>query len=88
MPRIHLDTPFRKISLPRCKICCYTDIHIRNKENAGRFGRTQSGEKGFRFQGILKFLERNFEESNSDSYREWMTQYMSATLCSACHGSG
>ena len=43
-------------------------------------------EKGFRFQGILKFLERNFEESNSDSYREWMTQYMSATLCDVCHG--
>jgi excinuclease ABC subunit A len=44
------------------------------------------GEKGFRFPGILKFLQRNFEESNSDSYREWMTQYMSATLCSVCHG--
>jgi len=43
-------------------------------------------EKGFRFHGILKFLERNFEESNSDTYREWMTQYMSATQCSVCHG--
>jgi excinuclease ABC subunit A len=43
-------------------------------------------DKGFRFSGILKFLERNFEESNSDSYREWMTQYMSATLCAVCHG--
>src|SRR5207249_760618 len=44
------------------------------------------GEKGFRFPGILKFLERNFEESGSDTYREWMTQYMSATLCGVCHG--
>src|SRR5258706_345780 len=43
-------------------------------------------EKGFRFNGILKFLEKNFEESNSDTYREWMTQYMSATQCSVCHG--
>ena len=49
-------------------------------------GKGSSGSKGFRFQGILKFLERNFEESNSDSYREWMTQYMSATICSACLG--
>ncbi len=48
--------------------------------------RKASPEKGFRFQGVLKFLERNFEESNSDSYREWMTQYMSATLCSVCNG--
>src|SRR5213592_3396717 len=28
----------------------------------------------------------NFEESGSDRYREWVTQYMSATLCSVCHG--
>ena len=46
----------------------------------------EKGGKGFRFQGVLQFLQRNFEESSSDSYREWMTQYMSATLCSACHG--
>ncbi len=49
-------------------------------------GKKIRAEKGFRFHGVLKFLERNFEESNSDSYREWMTQYMSATLCSVCHG--
>jgi len=49
-------------------------------------GKKIRAEKGFRFHGILKFLDRNFQESNSDSYREWMTQYMSATLCSVCHG--
>src|SRR5712672_1098381 len=49
-------------------------------------GKKIRAEKGFRFHGILKFPDRNFQESNSDSYREWMTQYMSATLCSVCHG--
>ena len=49
-------------------------------------GKKSKAEKGFRFPGILKFLERNFEESNSDTYREWITQYMSATLCGVCHG--
>src|SRR6202049_1996351 len=54
---------------------------------AGKTARKQEkGEKGYRFTGALKFLERNFEESNSDSYREWMTRYMSATLCNVCHG--
>ena len=52
----------------------------------GKAGKRSKGEKGFRFPGILKFLERNFEESGSDAYREWMTQYMSATVCSTCHG--
>jgi excinuclease ABC subunit A len=46
----------------------------------------KKGEKGFRFPGILTMLDRNFQESTSDSYREWMTRYMSATLCSVCHG--
>src|SRR5467141_2043989 len=49
-------------------------------------GKKSKAEKGFRFPGILKFLERNFEESGSDTYREWITQYMSATLCGVCHG--
>ena len=54
---------------------------------AGKAGRKLAqGEKSYRFTGVLKFLERNFEESNSDSYREWMTQYMSATLCNVCQG--
>jgi len=54
---------------------------------AGKAPRKQvHGEKSYRFTGVLKFLQRNFEESNSDSYREWMTRYMSATLCNVCHG--
>ena len=61
--------------------------------NDGKHTRSQASdpaarkaEKGFRFPGILTMLDRNFQESTSDSYREWMTRYMSATLCSVCHG--
>src|SRR6202140_5183972 len=63
----------------------YPPSNARSGEN-GSAGKKSKAEKGFRFPGILKFLERNFEESNSDTYREWITQYMSATLCSVCHG--
>src|SRR5579864_3719266 len=80
----HLDTPFEKYPAKVQNLLLYGYPNGDTKRAAG--GRSGAGEKGFRFQGILKFLERNFEESNSDSYREWMTQYMSATLCSACHG--
>ena len=78
----------RSISIRRAsRICCCTDIHQRTEEAAAK--RCEAGEsEGFRFQGVLKFLETNFEQSGSDTYREWMTQYMSATLCSACLGSG
>ncbi|MGO4882264.1 MAG: excinuclease ABC subunit UvrA [Bryobacteraceae bacterium] len=37
------------------------------------------------FPGILKILDRTYEES-SEGYREWLTEYMSPAECPACHG--
>ena len=82
----HLDTPFEKYPAQVQNLLLYGYPPAGAKRGGEAAGKAASGEKGFRFQGILKFLERNFEESNSDSYREWMTQYMSATLCSTCLG--
>ena len=82
----HLDTPFEKYPARVQNLLLYGYPPTGAKRGSESAAKPPSGEKGFRFQGILKFLERNFEDSNSDSYREWMTQYMSATLCSVCHG--
>jgi excinuclease ABC subunit A len=83
----NLETPFEKFPARVQNMILYgyppTNGRFSEKESAGK---KPKGEKTFRFPGILKFLERNFEESNSDTYREWITQYMSATLCSVCHG--
>ncbi|HST11763.1 MAG TPA: excinuclease ABC subunit UvrA, partial [Terriglobales bacterium] len=46
---------------------------------AGKGGKTG-------FKGILGYLKQNLEESSSDSYREWLLDFMSATQCPACHG--
>ena len=35
---------------------------------------------------MLGFLKQNLEESTSESYREWMLSYMSATICPVCRG--
>jgi len=83
----HLDMPFEKYPSRVQNLLLYGYPPSNAKHGApDAASKSGSGEKGFRFTGILKFLERNFEDSNSDSYREWMTQYMSATVCSACHG--
>src|SRR5258708_1082507 len=42
-------------------------------------GKKIRAEKGFRFHRILKFLKRNFDQSNSDSYLQRITPYLSAT---------
>jgi excinuclease ABC subunit A len=38
------------------------------------------------FHGILAWLRDNLEESKSDTYREWMLNYMSASVCPVCKG--
>ena len=48
--------------------------------------RTKKTAPGLRFPGLFGFLESNLAETNSDGYREWLTQYMSAAVCSACGG--
>jgi len=68
-----LDTPFEKF--PR-KVQ-HLILHG-NPSNAGT-------EKGLNFQGILAYLEDNLEESSSDTYREWLTQYMSPAPCAVCN---
>ena len=84
----NLETPFEKFParVQNMLLYGYPPSKGRDGGESGYSWKKPRTEKGFRFPGILKFLERNFEESGSDAYREWMTQYMSATVCSVCHG--
>jgi excinuclease ABC subunit A len=82
---LNLDTPFEKFPTRIQNLLLYGYPPSNSKQSEAAARKT-FGEKAFRFPGILKFLERNLEESGSDSYREWMTQYMSAKLCSVCEG--
>jgi len=83
-----LNTPFEKLPVKTQQLILYgyPPIGAPGHSNDDAHKAKGKSDKGFRFQGVLKFLQRNFEESNSDSYREWMTQYMSATLCNVCRG--
>jgi excinuclease ABC subunit A len=70
--KIDLDQPFEELPVAHQRLLVYGPP----KNEAPRTG----------FHGILDFLRDMVEESNSDSYRESMMQYMSATLCPACRG--
>ena len=67
-----LGTPFEKFSRKTQNLILYG-----NPSNGG-------SRQGLNFLGVLPFLEQNLEESTSDTYREWLTQYMSPTPCTAC----
>ncbi len=38
------------------------------------------------FEGVLDNLHRNFMETDSESKREWLKQFMLETPCKSCHG--
>ncbi|MFZ0462120.1 MAG: excinuclease ABC subunit UvrA [Candidatus Acidiferrales bacterium] len=67
-----LETPFEKLA--------------RKAQNLILYGNHAEGRaaKSLNFQGVVDFLENSLEESTSDGYREWLTQYMSPTACAAC----
>jgi excinuclease ABC subunit A len=69
-----LETPFEKFPRKVQNLILHG-----NPENGG-------SSKTLNFQGVLAHLESGLEESRSDGYREWLTQYMSPSLCTACHG--
>jgi excinuclease ABC subunit A len=71
--KFDLDTPFEKFPRKIQNLLLHG-----NPENGG-------SRKGLNFRGILGHLESSLEESNSDTYREWLTQYMSPAPCTACN---
>ena len=54
-------------------------------QNLLLYGEPQRGGKTG-FLGVLGHLRQNLEASTSDTYREYLLDFMSATECSVCHG--
>jgi len=70
--KISLSTPFEKFS-PKI-------------QNLLLFGPGEKEAPRIGFRGVIGFLKQNLEESTSESYREWLLSYMSATNCPVCLG--
>jgi len=70
--KLDITTPFEKFPAKIQNLLLYGP----DEKEAPRLG----------FRGVLGFLKQNLEESTSESYREWMLSYMSATKCPVCQG--
>jgi excinuclease ABC subunit A len=70
--KINIKTPFEKLPAKQQEIL----LHGPDRNEAPRTG----------FHGVLAFLRDSLEESKSDTYREWLMNYMSPSLCPACQG--
>jgi excinuclease ABC subunit A len=69
---IDLRTPFEKLSEKAQSILLY--------------GETETGNGKTGFRGIVAHLKQALDDSTSDNYREYLLDYMSATVCPICHG--
>lgn len=67
---IDLDKPFEQLK--------------EDQQTAILYGPQAGRRSGFR--GILNWHKQSIEEATSETYREWLLQYMSATPCPACGG--
>ncbi|MGH9737261.1 MAG: excinuclease ABC subunit UvrA [Candidatus Acidiferrales bacterium] len=74
---IDLGAPFEKLSRKA------QNLLLHGNPSNGSGG--NDSEKSLNFQGILQHMERTLEDANSDTVREWLTQYMSPSPCPACH---
>ncbi|MFB5598110.1 MAG: excinuclease ABC subunit UvrA, partial [Nitrosopumilaceae archaeon] len=80
-----LMTPIEKIKPKHLKIIMYgTDELIDFKY------RSKSGDSSWQytdaFEGVIENLQRVFVETDSESKREWLKQFMRDTPCNICRG--
>src|SRR5712672_1891808 len=85
-----LSTPFEKFSSQVQNLILYGNppSNLSSKDSdsgsGGKRARAARALPGLHFQGVVGFLERSLEESSSDNYREWISQYMSPAPCAVC----
>ncbi len=84
-----LSVPFEKMPRETQNLVFYGNPPSNAKDHSGnggakKRGKAAKGIPGLHFQGVVGFLETSFEESSSDNYREWITQYMSPVPCAVC----
>jgi excinuclease ABC subunit A len=68
---IDLSTPFEKLPDKIQNLFLYGE-----PEKRGKTG----------FLGIFGYLKNAMDESSSETYRDWLMEHMSPTICPACHG--
>ncbi len=79
------DTPWRKLSKEAREAILYgseEEVHITYRN---RYGRTRSYNTTY--EGVIPLVERRYRESDSDSQRQRLEQFMREVPCRACKGA-
>ncbi len=83
---IDMDTPYEKLSQKHKDIILYGSdepIKMRIKD----FGTNRYVTRNIPFVGVIPFLEKRYNETNGDYWREEIEPFMVAKPCPQCHGA-
>ena len=83
---IDMDKPFEDLPKAHQDIILYggdDPMAFRVK----RFGTHRYETKYHRFSGVIPFLEKRYNDSNAEYWREEIEKYMTTTPCPACNGA-
>jgi excinuclease ABC subunit A len=84
--KIDLNAPVRTIPKEKLDIIFYgtkgedVTVHYRNRDGRQATFRTP-------FEGVIRNLERRYNETNSDYMRDRISQFMNQRTCQACNGA-
>ena len=82
---IDMDTPWAKLPAKARKAVMQgsdTTVHVKYRN---RYGRQRSYHTGY--EGVIPWVNRRYQESESDAVREKLEGYMREVPCAACAGS-
>ncbi len=83
---IPMDKPFDKLTKSQQDIILNGGDDIL-QFRVKRFGTHYYETKYRKFEGVIPFLEKRYNDSNAEYWREEIEKYMTTTPCPKCHGA-
>ena len=83
---IDMNIPFEKLNKDEQNIILYGGDDL-VKFHVMKFGTHRYEDRYHRFLGVIPFLEKRYNESNGEYWREEIEKYMTTTPCPACNGA-
>ncbi len=83
---IDMDKPFEDLPKAHQDIILYGGDDLM-AFRVKRFGTHRYETKYHRFSGVIPFLEKRYNDSNAEYWREEIEKYMTTTPCPACNGA-
>ena len=80
-----LDVPWKKLPVKARTALLHGNDHEVQVKYKNRYGRQRTYSTGF--EGVIQYIERKHQESESDSSREKLEGYMREVPCPACSGA-